>query len=207
MSPGGAMGPANLASGLEHNMALLNRGVSMRIVYLDSVRNDQAVLDYPARMTVAGAQMRTVPALALRLIILDRTTAFVPIDLEDSSAGALLLHGRSLVAPLVTLFDLKWAVGAPVGGLPDVDGAVPSAQHQAVLLLLFAGHTDETIARRLGVSLRTARRVIADLMTRLGARGRFHAGARAAELGWLPVLTGTGTAEHRTTGADTITES
>jgi DNA-binding CsgD family transcriptional regulator len=191
-SPGGVLEPRDPATGHSYNEALLRRGINTRIVHLDSVRNDQAALDRLARMTVAGAQIRTVPVLALRMIIFDRAVAFIPIDVEDDDAGALVLHGRNLVAPLMTLFDLKWAVGAPVGGLPEIDGPTPSAQHRAVLLLLFAGHTDEAIARRLGVSLRTARRIIADLMTRLGAHGRFHAGARAAELGWLPISTGTG---------------
>jgi DNA-binding CsgD family transcriptional regulator/sugar-specific transcriptional regulator TrmB len=198
-SPGGVMEPRDPAAGYSYNEVLLRRGVATRIVYLDSVRNDQADLDRLARMTVAGAQIRTVPVLALRMIVFDRSTAFIPIDVEDADAGALVLHGESLVAPLMTLFDLKWAVGAPVGDLPELDGPTPSAQHRAVLLLLFAGHTDEAVARRLGVSLRTARRVIADLMTRLGAHGRFHAGARAAELGWLPISPGTGNAEHGAT--------
>jgi DNA-binding CsgD family transcriptional regulator len=49
-----------------------------------------------------------------------------------------------------------------------------------VLQLLAQGHTDETVARTLGVSLRTARRVAADLMVRLGARSRFQAGLMAS---------------------------
>jgi DNA-binding NarL/FixJ family response regulator len=43
--------------------------------------------------------------------------------------------------------------------------------------------TDETAVRALGVSLRTYRRRVAELMTALGAASRFQAGARARELG------------------------
>ncbi|MEU0742732.1 hypothetical protein [Streptomyces sp. NPDC006134] len=46
--------------------------------------------------------------------------------------------------------------------------------------------TDETIAKRLGVSPRTARRIANTLMTRLGARSRFQAGAMAVQVGRLP---------------------
>lgn len=55
-----------------------------------------------------------------------------------------------------------------------------------MLRLLAAGLTDEAVARRLDVSVRTLRRVTADLMERLEARSRFQAGYLAATRGWLP---------------------
>lgn len=51
--------------------------------------------------------------------------------------------------------------------------------------LLAAGSTDEVVARSLGFSVRTARRIIADLMGRLQASSRFQAGAQAVAQGWL----------------------
>lgn len=57
-----------------------------------------------------------------------------------------------------------------------------SDREWAVLRLLAQGYTDESVARTLGVSLRTARRVAAELMVRLGARSRFQAGLMAARL-------------------------
>ena len=54
-----------------------------------------------------------------------------------------------------------------------------------MLRLLAGGLTDEMIARRLGVSVRTARRAASDLLSRLGARSRFQAGARAVAREWL----------------------
>jgi len=44
------------------------------------------------------------------------------------------------------------------------------------------------IARKLGVSVRTSRRITAELTQRLGARSRFQAGARAVERGWIKGL-------------------
>jgi DNA-binding NarL/FixJ family response regulator len=49
--------------------------------------------------------------------------------------------------------------------------------------MLGAGLKDETAARELGLSLRTYRRRVADLMAALGADSRFQAGLRARELG------------------------
>ena len=48
-----------------------------------------------------------------------------------------------------------------------------------------AGVTDEAAANRLGVSLRTVRRRVADLMERLDASSRFEAGLKAGRRGWL----------------------
>jgi DNA-binding NarL/FixJ family response regulator len=41
------------------------------------------------------------------------------------------------------------------------------------------GYTDEVLARKLGMSVRTCRRHIASLMRRLDAVSRFQAGVRA----------------------------
>jgi DNA-binding CsgD family transcriptional regulator len=60
-----------------------------------------------------------------------------------------------------------------------------SGDERALLRLLAAGLTDEAAARRLGISVRTARRQVAVLMDKLGASSRFQAGYRAAQRGWL----------------------
>ncbi|WP_247597705.1 LuxR C-terminal-related transcriptional regulator [Streptomyces sp. RKND-216] len=54
-----------------------------------------------------------------------------------------------------------------------------------MLDLLTEGMTDEAVARQLGVSVRTTRRITAELMQRLGARSRFEAGVLAAGRGWV----------------------
>lgn len=91
--------------------------------------------------------------------------------------------------------------GGPVGTLPDRGGAGsprtgaarrypgqaagPSAVERKLLGLLAEGLTDATVAKRLNVSLRTERRMVAELMRRLGASGRFEAGVKAARLRWI----------------------
>ncbi|WP_197364098.1 response regulator transcription factor, partial [Streptomyces clavuligerus] len=66
----------------------------------------------------------------------------------------------------------------------DPHGLTP--QQSVALHLLADGHTDDSVAKRLGVSPRTARRMANDLMERLEARSRFEAGVRAVQRGWLP---------------------
>jgi len=78
-----------------------------------------------------------------------------------------------------------WAAASPWG-----PPAVPSepdltAQQREVVRLLAEGLTDEGISRRIGVSLRTVRRIASELMVRLTARSRFEAGVKAAQSGWI----------------------
>ncbi len=60
-----------------------------------------------------------------------------------------------------------------------------SARERQLLTLLTAGYTDESAAVRLGISVRTVRRLVSGIMNRLGARSRFQAGVKAADRGWL----------------------
>jgi DNA-binding NarL/FixJ family response regulator len=60
-----------------------------------------------------------------------------------------------------------------------------SDRERQLLTLLTAGYTDESAAARLGISVRTVRRMVSGIMNRLGARSRFQAGVKAADRGWL----------------------
>ncbi|MEU9856475.1 LuxR C-terminal-related transcriptional regulator [Streptomyces sp. NPDC047974] len=165
---------------------LFDRGVRMRTVYLDSVRNDEPTLAYADWLATRGAQVRTAPTLPTRMIVVDRKTAVIPLTSQDTAVGAVVLTSDGIVTALCALFETIWAAAQPLGSgsTPDEHGL--TAQQSATLRLLAAGHTDEAIAKRLGVSSRTARRIATDLMDRLDARSRFEAGVRAVQQGWLP---------------------
>ncbi|QKW20955.1 helix-turn-helix domain-containing protein [Kitasatospora sp. NA04385] len=185
-APGGAHTEEDLRASRRPNAALLERGVRMRTVYLDSVRNHRPTLEHVTWLHRSGGQVRTVPALPVRMILFDRELAVLPIDTEDARAGAVVLRGAGTVAALYALFEGVWEGAVPIGEgpAPGADGMSP--QELTVLKLLALGHTDETIAKRLGVSPRTARRLAATLMERLDARSRFEAGVHAVQDGWLP---------------------
>ena len=72
--------PDTLAASKPLDAAVLERGVTMRTVYLNSIRNDPASIAYSDWLSGIGGQIRTAPTVPLRLIIFDRTTAMVPID-------------------------------------------------------------------------------------------------------------------------------
>lgn len=160
-------------------------GVCIRTVRdFDSLGHPQ-MLEYIRDISANGDQIRFVDRLPMRMIILDRETAFVPLDPDDSAKGALQTTDRGTVAGLHALFERFWEIAAEV---PDLRAEPrPSAlsyPEREVLRLLAKGLTDEAVARQLDVSVRTVRRVVKELMDRVGARSRFELGFRAAEQGW-----------------------
>jgi DNA-binding CsgD family transcriptional regulator/sugar-specific transcriptional regulator TrmB len=184
-APGGAHTPESLMASQPLDQQLLERGVNVRTIYLDSVRNDQSTANYAQWLTGMGGQVRTVPVLPLRMIVVDRSTALVPINPDRSKAGAAVLRSPGAVAAMVALFEQVWNTANPLGEPKSRTEGGLTAQEGAVLQLLARGDTDEVVARNLGVSVRTVRRIASELMAKLGARSRFQAGARAVERGWL----------------------
>ncbi|MER7845416.1 helix-turn-helix transcriptional regulator [Kitasatospora sp. NPDC096077] len=184
-SPGGAQSAASLQASRPDNEALLARGVTMRTVYLDSVRKDRATVQHAEWLTGLGCEVRTAPALPLRMLVIDRQVALVPIDPANTLKGAVQISSPGVLAALVSLFDQTWSDATPFGAPRERDEQGLTRQEQELLRLLGQGYTDEAAGKHLGLSLRTARRMMADLMDRLGARSRFEAGLLAGRRGWL----------------------
>ncbi|MER6450433.1 helix-turn-helix transcriptional regulator [Streptomyces venezuelae] len=185
-APGGPQKPENMQASRPLNQQLLRRGVQMRTVYLNSIRNDRPTMEHAHWLTEQGCEVRTVPSLPNRMIIYDRKLAMIASDADDTGAGAVQVSSPGMVTALLTLFDSVWQAAdqleAPVQPAP---GELTCQQAEA-LRLLALGLTDEAIATRLAVSPRTARRITSSLMTHLGARSRFQAGVLAIQQGFLP---------------------
>jgi DNA-binding CsgD family transcriptional regulator len=180
---------AHTAEGLEAGRQLdqeaLERGVALRGMYLESVRNHPPTRAHARWLTEAGAEVRTAPTLPLMMIVVDRATGVLPIDPEEPGAGAVVITEKGVVTALCALFEQCWATGAPFGEGQDRDDEGLAASEREVLRLLALGMTDEAASRMLGVSLRTIRRMMSDLTERLDARSRFQAGVVAAKRGWI----------------------
>jgi DNA-binding CsgD family transcriptional regulator/sugar-specific transcriptional regulator TrmB len=184
-APGGAHEQADIEASREPNTRLLSRGVMIRTIYLHSVRNDVLTLEGLDWLSQGGAQVRTIATLPFRMVVLDRQRVVLPMDTEDPRAGVVILRGSGILSALCTIFEEKWEAAKPLDRPQALDPRGLNSQEAEVLNLLAQGLTDESIAKRLGVSPRTARRIAADLMDRLGARSRFEAGVRATREGWL----------------------
>ncbi|MFE0649703.1 helix-turn-helix domain-containing protein [Streptomyces sp. NPDC059534] len=182
---GGAQLPDTMDASRPLDRLALERGVRIRSIYQESFRNDPPTVDYVRWYRDLGGEARTMPVVPMLMVVVDREAALVPVDPADGRAGALEVRSPGLVHALVVLFDRLWEAGTPFGESPRRDEHDLSPQERELLLLLGIGCTDDVAARRLGVSLRTVRRMNAELMNRLGARSRFEAGVRAAKEGWL----------------------
>lgn len=184
--PHGAQSENSLHAARPLDLMLLERSVQVRYIYVDSIRNDRPTTEYAEWIGENGGQVRTIPHLPMRMIIWDRHTAIIPVDPNAADRSVFLLTSSGPVAALQSLFDLMWQQGSGFGKprSRNTDGDLGD-QESAVLGLLASGLTDEVIARKLGVSVRTSRRITAELMQRLGARSRFQLGALASQEGWL----------------------
>ncbi|MFF3017250.1 helix-turn-helix transcriptional regulator [Streptomyces sp. NPDC057939] len=185
-APGGARTAADRAAAKPLAEALLARGVKLRTVYLDSVANDPDGREHAVSLAALGAESRTAPSLPMWMHIVDRETAVVPLDPADSSRGVVIIREPGALAGFCALFEQVWTSARTLGE-PAVRaaGELVSAQEAALLRFLGGGLTDEAAARKLGVSLRTERRMITELSGRLGAGSRFQLGQRATQLGVL----------------------
>jgi hypothetical protein len=177
--PGGNRDEMVLEDASIRDMRSLRRGVRMRTLYHHTARFNGPSQAYVAATTALGAEYRTAHTLFGRLIIFDRELAFLPEP--ANSWGAVLIREPSAVHYLCEIFEQTWELAQPfseavVDGLEDVAREID----QTILRLLAAGLKDETIARRLGMSLRTVRKHIAAIMKSLGADSRFQAGVNAA---------------------------
>ncbi|MFI1974516.1 DNA-binding response regulator [Streptomyces wedmorensis] len=160
-------------------------GLVVRKLYGSGVFRSPGGEELLARLTGAGVEVRISPAPpAHEAIVVDRRLAVLagPPSAAGGPRTYTVVQEPDVVAGVRALFQTAWETAADLTAyrrnpLPGLDEA-----ERAVLRSLAAGHTDETAARLLGVSLRTYRRRVAALMTALDARSRFQAGLRAREI-------------------------
>lgn len=185
-TPGSSQSPESFEASGPLDQAALARGVSLKTLYQTSVRSDVRTRRYVQWLRELGGESRLVPTLPMRMVISDRAIAVLPLDPANSRSGALMIRAPGIIVGLIALFEAYWRESQPFGEQPVLtDSDEPSPQETEILRLLASGAKDEAIARALGVSLRTTRRSIADLMHRLDANSRFQAGSTAVRRGWI----------------------
>nr|WP_042179063.1 LuxR C-terminal-related transcriptional regulator [Kibdelosporangium sp. MJ126-NF4]CEL13612.1 putative regulatory protein [Kibdelosporangium sp. MJ126-NF4]CTQ99298.1 putative regulatory protein [Kibdelosporangium sp. MJ126-NF4] len=156
-------------------------GVRYRVLVPDTTRVTPVLARQVVELAAAGAVVRTLAHVPADSMVIDGRITIVPTG--GTSLAAFTLP--AVVSTAAELFDQVWPRAMPL--LPDDPPASPALtvrQHD-VLTLLGQGHTDDSAAAQLRVSVRTVRRTVAEIMARLGARSRFQAGVIAADRGWL----------------------
>ncbi|MFI5677372.1 helix-turn-helix transcriptional regulator [Streptomyces cellulosae] len=181
VQPGGIRPEHELTEGLHRALDLRGRGVRMRDLYTHVARHGQGLINYLELMGGA-VQARTLDEVIERLILFDRTVAFIPANADRTLA--LELRHPALVDYLVTVFERLWRLAIPLTApLPDTGIEGISHREQSIAALLAEGHQDAVIAERLGISVRTCRAHIARLSETLGAASRTQLGVRIAQVG------------------------
>ncbi|GAA3862309.1 LuxR family transcriptional regulator [Saccharothrix violaceirubra] len=162
---------------------LLDRGVRFRGVYdRDGLEMHGLEEDLEPGLAL-GEQARVVADAPLKMILVDRHSALIPLDSSAPDVRtALVVRPCTLLHALELLFENLWREALP---LSLIDGEDLSAVDMRLLGLLTTGMPDRTIAKQLGLSYRTFQRRLHDLMEALGAQTRFQAGLRAAAKGWV----------------------
>lgn len=129
-----------------------------------------------------GEEIRLLPQLPTRMIVIGTTHVVLPEPLGFVDEPRSLVRQRGWVEAMTLWFESMWDKASP---LSTTSGRGAGDLRTFLLQQLASGAQDEQIARRLGVSLRTVRRRVADLMSDLGADSRFQAGVEAAKRGWI----------------------
>ncbi|WP_052710816.1 helix-turn-helix domain-containing protein [Pseudofrankia sp. DC12] len=135
----------------------------------------------------AGEQLRTAdwirqsPDVPMRMLVVDRQTALLPIDATDLAQGALAFRTPALRQLVTNLIEQIHRDATPPPPRTN-----PANRHAEVLALLNEGLTEDAIAARLHVHVRTVSRTIANLRNELNVSTPFQLGAAAHQHGLIP---------------------
>ncbi|MEW2519237.1 helix-turn-helix transcriptional regulator [Actinacidiphila alni] len=185
----GPLPPAEvLAHSLKADNALIERGIKVRAVYGQSINSAPRQRKYLTELAATGVEVRLTPQVPFDLLIADSHSALVSANPDNPSGPAVIVRGAALVRSYLALYEDCWLRAVPYSaksaGTFDAEGEL-TEQHRTTMRLLANGLTDERIARKLGVSLRTVSRLVSEIMRYLQADSRFQAGVLAAAHGLI----------------------
>jgi DNA-binding NarL/FixJ family response regulator len=176
--PGGPRPKKVLDDAFETVRQKLGEGVAMRTIYQHSARFDEATKAYVRAVTDHGVQVRTLAEFFDRMIIVDRSTAFIPASPDRTVAS--MITEPSVVRFLTDAFERCWDRAEAFPFVPNhaaqAATEVLPAVREAIRQLLTGGHSDKAIARRLAISERALQTHVAHIKEQLGAKNRTHLG-------------------------------
>lgn len=180
--PGGPRTRELLERSVARDQAALNRGVILRTVYRDTVRDNAVTAEYARTMSARGAAYRTLITHFERCIVVDRRVAFVSDHVVEGGPdhAAWLITDRAMVAWIAAVYDIQWDRAAPWHGelrgrqdgqwtgvdtVSGPEGVRTSARQREILRGIAAGTEQRVLARRMGIAPRT----LSDQVTMLKA--------------------------------------
>jgi len=166
----------------------VKRGVEFQLIYERSMLEDPAIMRHVRQAAELGKRIRFAATLPVKVMIVDERVALISESVQHPVA--LITEHPSLVQLSLGLFEQVWPTAVPATGedtpgtIVDKDG-LPDPDDRLLLSLLLAGLTDQAIAVRLGVGLRTVQRRVRDLMDAAGVDTRIQLGWQASRKGWV----------------------
>jgi len=127
------------------------------------------------QLTARGMEHRELPSLPIKLIVVDRRVAVLPLDPHDIGQGALEVRDPPAIEELVARFLSLWATAGTSKNGPTMSIEL-TPRERAIVSLLAAGHTDSSASACLGLSRRTVVYAVQGLMERCGVQNRFQLG-------------------------------
>lgn len=160
-----------------------------RKLYSAAALIDARDRDALREMAAHGFHVRIAAApLPQGIVVIDRRTMILTGPAPSSPAASgprtyTMSSSPALIGGACALFEAAWESAADLTAVLDPERPRIDDRTAQVLRTLGSGVTDETAARELGMSLRTYRRRVAELLDGLDASSRFQAGVRAGRLG------------------------
>ncbi|MFC1411271.1 LuxR C-terminal-related transcriptional regulator [Streptacidiphilus sp. N1-12] len=171
----GNRGKEALGRALARAESVLGRGVRMRTLYQHPARFSEATKEYVSEATSLGAEIRTLDEIPNRLMIFDRRIAFLAASKD--SRNAVLVRHPALVSFLVDSFERDWGRASmyDTGYQRQKSDEQLNMVQESIMRLLVEGASDDVIARRMNLNVRTCRSHIAKILKAYGAQSRVQA--------------------------------
>ncbi|WP_049575330.1 hypothetical protein [Nonomuraea sp. SBT364] len=163
----------------EMYLVLVARGVTVRVICQHRSRADVGTRLAMKRLTDAGVEVYTVSHVPRSAIVFDRSLVALFGD-GDGDVSLARVRNQGIARFFLDMFNHLWESATPLEGVEFGYATVADDLQQSIAALMAKGYTDEVVARKLGMSVRSCRRHIATLMRDLDATSRFQAGVEAA---------------------------
>ncbi|MFI6579307.1 DNA-binding response regulator [Nocardiopsis sp. NPDC050513] len=172
---------ADAARGMTASRA---KGVAVRKLFTPVALADEEARHHLFELADRGARVRICTTeLPHETILIDRRVLILAGAASAGERAFTVTTSATLIGGVYALFRAAWDTAADLGTYLRRERPFIDDRQRAILGALADGLTDEAAARRLGLSLRTYRRRVADLLRTLDAGSRFQAGVRAGERG------------------------
>lgn len=169
------VGAGTEAAHAHHEVDRARAGQRQRTLYLPEVLEAPENVNRLDTLLAAGQEQRLGDLIGHEFAIFGDEAVVTPSVWGDAGSEYLVIRNPVIRGAFRAWFDMAWERSPARGGDAGVD--------ERLIELLGLGYKDETIARHLGVALRTVRRRVAALMEQHRVTTRYQLGVALARAG------------------------